>query len=519
MRCLRITCVATFAAMGAAMIVGLGAPGASAAGEAPERVFLQQVNPRSAIVKWRGGEATRVCWAPLPIFLRFQHWPLCRAAVETESGHLEAKIGPLVPDREIHYIIGEPGFDAPIEAAQRFRTPPVANRAPRDGNTHIWLVGDSGTATETQLKPPLGDGVSLTHPGEALAVKDGFLAYNEGREPVDLFVLLGDNAYLDGSDAQWQGAFFDIYPEIMRGAQVVPTIGNHEMGGTLFDLGPFLGLPPGRLITFLGGTSSSSDPLSYDDGDPTTVDAGPPYLDIFTLPADGEQGGVPSGTEQYYSLDYANVHVVSLDSQLSNRDPFQRQAMADWLVADLSANDRDWTIVIFHHPPYSKGENHDSDVEDAEIWMRETFAPIFDAYGVDVVYNGHSHSYERSFYLTGHTGLSTTFDLATHVELNAAGEGASGQGSEAYRQVSPSSGADDKVVYTVAGSSGKADELNPCVPPRTLGCTPPDWLEHPAHFVSFPTKGSVVLDATKRTLTSRFIDEHGDVLDAFTIER
>jgi len=504
-----------------ALLVGtLAAIGSAAAAQAaPERVFLQQVDAHSAIVKWRGGDATQVCWSPVPFFLRVRHWPLCVEGTPTEGGHLEAKIGPLSPDREIHYILGKPGPSAAIDPAQRFRTSPHRNRAPRDGNTHIWIVGDSGTATETQLKPPLGDGVSLTHPGEALAVKQGFLTYNQGKEPVDLFLLLGDSAYLEGTDAQWQGAFFEIYPEIMKGAQVVPTIGNHEMGGTLFDLGPLLGLPPGRLITFLGGTSFSSDPLSWDDGNPATVDAGPPYLDIFTLPADGEQGGVPSGTEQYYSLDYANVHVVSLDSQLSNRDPAQRQAMADWLVADLSANDRDWTVVVFHHPPYSKGENHDSDVEDAEIWMRETFTPIFDDYGVDVVYNGHSHSYERSYYMTGHTGLSTTFDLATHAELDGNGDGASGQGNETYRQVSRSSGADDKVVYTVAGSSGKADELNPCVPPRTLGCTPPDWLQHPAHFVSMPTKGSVVVDASRKELTSRFIDEHGAVLDSFTIRR
>ncbi|MBK7951921.1 MAG: metallophosphoesterase [Deltaproteobacteria bacterium] len=499
----------------AAMMLSSPAAGATE----PERVFLQQVGSHSAIVKWRGGDADRVCWSRASFFLRIAHWPLCVRAVETEGGHKEARLFPLSPDQEFHYIVGRPGRDAVIDPDQRFRTAPVRNRTPRDGNTHIWIVGDSGTATETQLKPPLGDGVSLTHPGEALAVKQGFLTYNQGKEPVDLFLLLGDNAYLDGTDAQWQGAFFDIYPEIMKGAQVVPTIGNHEMGGTLFDLGPLLGIPPGRLITFLGGTSFSSDPLSWDDGNPATVDNGPPYLDIFTLPGEGEQGGVPSGTEQYYSIAYANVHVVSLDSQLSNRDDAQRQAMADWLAADLSANDRDWTVVIFHHPPYSKGENHDSDVEDAEIDMREVFTPIFDDYGVDVVYNGHSHSYERSFYMTGHTGLSPSFDLETHVELDAEGNGASGQGTEIYRQVSAGSGYDDKVVYTVAGSSGKADELNPCVPPRTLGCTPPDWLQHPAHYFSVPLKGSVVLDASRKTLTSRFIDEHGAVIDSFTIRR
>ena len=487
--------------------------------DAPERVFLQRVSPQSALVKWRGGDADQACWATKMSHLRNPNWPQCAAAALGAGGHKEANLVNLAADQGYFYILGEPGPDAATDAAQRFRTPPPNNKPPRDGNTHIWLVGDSGTATEVQLRPPLGDGTTPTHPGEALEVKEGFLLYNEGKEPVDLFLLLGDNAYGEGTDAQWQGAFFEIYPEIMKGAPVVPTIGNHEMGGTDFDLGPIVGLPPGFLITFLGGTSDSSDPLSYDDGDDSTVDNGPPYLEIFSLPTSGESGGVPSGTEQYYSIDYGNVHVVSLDSQLSNRDDAQRQSMADWLVADLSANDRDWTIVIFHHPPYSKGENHDSDQEGAEIDMREVFTPIFDAYGVDVVYSGHSHSYERSYYMTGHTGLSPTFDVATMAELNAAGEGASGQGDEIYSQVSTGSGADDKVVYTVAGSSGKADEFDPCEPGQTLGCTLPDWLEHPAHFVSMPEKGSVVLDATASDLTSRFIDVDGEVLDSFTITR
>lgn len=258
---------------------------------------------------------------------------------------------------------------------------------------------------------------------------------------------------------------------------------------------------------------------SFDDGDDSTIDDGPPYLNVFSLPTAGEVGGVPSGTEQYYSVDQGNVHIVSLDSQLSNRDDTQREAMANWLVADLSANTLDWTIVIFHHPPYTKGENHDSDQEQAEIDMREVFTPIFDAYGVDVVYGGHAHSYERSVYLTGHTGDSTTYDPSVNAELNGMGNPASGQGAETYSQISTGSGADDKVVYTVAGSAGKADEYDPCQPGEVLACTMPDWLEHPAHFFSVAEKGSVVIDASVTELRSRFIDVNGDVQDQFTITR
>lgn len=231
---------------------------------------------------------------------------------------------------------------------------------------------------------------------------------------------------------------------------------------------------------------------------------------------------MPSGTEQYYSTDYGNVHLVSLDGQLSKGDDDQRAAMAEWVTADLSSNRKQWTIVIFHHPPYSKGEKHNSDFEQREIDMREVFTPIFEDYGVDAVYSGHAHSYERSYYLNGHQGLSDTFDPKEHAELNRIGQPATGQGHETYSQVSRDSREDDKVVYTVAGSSGKADELDPCeVDPETgeeplLGCTRSDW-QHPAHYFSIAEKGSVVVDAGRKTLTSRFIDVNGEVVDEFTI--
>ena len=497
----------------------LGGSERSASAADPERLFLQQVGSETAIVKWRG-DSDQVCWAKKLGDLSKETWPRCVAATPTAGGHKEGRITDLAPDQTYFYILGAPGPGAgTIE--QTFTTAPDTNKPPKDGNVHIWLIGDSGTATEVGLF----DGLP-THPGEAEEVKQGFLAYNADKEPVDLFVLLGDNAYLEGTDEQWQGAFFDVYPEVMNKAAVWPTIGNHEMGGTCFDLGPIIPLPF-PLVVFLGGTSNSSDPLSY-DGDSNCVGgvpvpgpdgSGPPYLDIFSLPSAGELGGVPSGTEQYYSMDYGNVHLVSLDAQLSNVDADQREAMRQWLIADLSSNVRDWTIVIFHHPPYSKGENHDSDLEQREIDMRVHFTPVFEDYGVDVVFSGHSHSYERSYYLNGHSGPSNTFDPALHAELDEAGEPATGQGAEEYSQVSVGSGADDKAVYTVAGSSGKVDELDPCLPGQILGCTPPDWLQHPAHFFSIAVKGSVVVDATTTSLTSRFIDANGDVVDSFTINR
>ncbi len=492
----------------------------------PERLLLQQVSPHGAIVKWRGGGATAVCVGREQSDLAQPKRARCVDGIVTEAGHLEARLAGLTPDETYFYSVG--GLAGP---EQVFRTPPDANRPPRDGNTHIWIIGDSGTRTEEG------------HEGEAARVLAGFQAYNRagGAEPVDLFLALGDNAYVAGTDAQWQGAFFDLYPGILKGAFTLPTIGNHEMG---YGAVPLCMVHPGPdcqgVSAPFQGVSTSSDPASYNGtGDLRPDGSGLPYLSIFTLPAAGESGGVPSGTEQYYSVDYGNVHLVSLDSQLSARDPAQRAAMKTWLESDLAANERDWTIVIFHHPPYSKGANHDSDTADGRMgidlpqWdMRNEFTPVFEAHGVDVVYSGHSHSYERSYYLKGLTVTSAQMGpLQDYVELNVAGVPSPGNGDDSYHQLSPTSGnVDDRVVYTVAGSSGKVDDK-----PSRLD-DPAQWLRHPVHLPQpadtlpggcgdgdchhgLAVLGSVVIDASAGSLTARFVDEHGGVLDQFTISR
>ncbi len=496
----------------------------------PERLFLQQVSARSAIVKWRGGDATQACFSTRMKDLDGGDDQTCVDGVKTAGHHLEAQLTGLLPDKTYFYSIG--GMTGPD---QQFRTAPGGNTPPADGNTHILIVGDSGTATETAMLPPLGDGVTLQHAGEAAEVLAGFETYNtaNGNERVDLFLALGDNAYNAGTDAQWQGAFFDVYPGILKGAGVLPTIGNHEMGyagvsGCKAD--PRL---PCEARLVIEGTSTATDPASYDgNGDEIADESGLPYLDIFSLPT-------RSGTEQYYSVDYGNVHIVSLDSQLSARDDTARAAMKQWLISDLAANTRDWTIVIFHHPPFSKGNNHDSDdaqdsafsIDKPQFDMRVEFTPVFEDYGVDVVYSGHSHSYERSYYLHGFRGTSASFDPARHAEINNDRQPALGYGGNTYAQVSPTSGnVDDRVVYTVAGSSGKADSADAHM--RTV--TSEDWLRHRAHVPQpaddacgsaagcrngLALKGSVVLDASASALSAKFVDVKGNVLDQFTITR
>ena len=62
----------------------------------------------------------------------------------------------------------------------------------------------------------------------------------------------------------------------------------------------------------------------------------------------------------------------------------------DWLERELKESDDDWKIAVFHHPLYSSGGRHGSDLK-----LRETLEPLFVRYNVSVTFAGHDHFYER----------------------------------------------------------------------------------------------------------------------------
>jgi hypothetical protein len=337
----------------------------------------------------------------------------------------------LLPDTAYHYTI------APSPQVHRFRTSPAPGQG---GPTRVWVLGDSGTAD-----------------ANARAVRDAFLQHSGERFP-DLWLMLGDNAYPDGTQGQYQSAVFDMYPEMLAGSVLWPTLGNHD-----------------------GHTADSATQSG-------------PYYDIFSLPRQGEAGGVPSGTEAYYSFDHGRIHFICLESYETDRSP--SGAMMTWLREDALSTTADWLIAFWHHPPYSKG-SHDSDRETELIQMREHALPILEEAGVDLVLAGHSHSYERSFLLDGHYGGSATLVPSM---IRDSGDGRE-TGDGAY--LKPEGLASrEGAVYVVAGSSGTISGGR---------------LDHPTMFVSLNALGSLVLDVNGGRLDGFFLDAAGAVRDRFTI--
>jgi phosphodiesterase/alkaline phosphatase D-like protein len=99
----------------------------------------------------------------------------------------------------------------------------------------------------------------------------------------------------------------------------------------------------------------------------------------FTLP----ENGVKGLEESNYFIDYQGVRVVVLNS---NRE---RAAQAAWLDRVLSDNPNKWTVLTFHHPIFSAARERDN----AEL--RALWKPVLDKYRVDLVLQGHDHTYAR----------------------------------------------------------------------------------------------------------------------------
>jgi predicted phosphodiesterase len=89
--------------------------------------------------------------------------------------------------------------------------------------------------------------------------------------------------------------------------------------------------------------------------------------------------------ERFYSFKpKPGIRIFSLDSN------YMDKSQVDWLEKELAASGSDWKIAFFHHPLYSSGGTHGSDVK-----LREQLEPMFLKYGVDAVFSGHEHFYER----------------------------------------------------------------------------------------------------------------------------
>ncbi|KAB7731444.1 T9SS type A sorting domain-containing protein [Rudanella paleaurantiibacter] len=403
--------------------------------------YLQVVTSTGITIRWRTNvpTETRVWYGTTPNSLT--------QSVEDKTPvteHVLSLTG-LSPATRYYYAIGQADTRLAGDAGHTFKTalPPGDTRPFR-----IWSLGDFGDGTPNQM-----------------AVYEQYRKAT-ANQPAELWIWLGDNAYCCGTEEEFQRYVFDVYPEHLRSLPSYATPGNHDY---------------------------ADQNQKFDS----------PYFNIFSFPQTGQAGGVPSGSKMYYSFDYGNVHFVSLDSfgmeggQWALYDPSSPQVR--WLERDLAANKQPWTVVFFHHPPYTRSAR-DSDVEIVLQHLRENLTPILERYNVDIVMSGHSHTYERSYRIRNFQGKANTFNPAVHLAETTTGR------YDGSANSCPILTKGQGTVYVVNGSGG------------ALGGRFAGNPDHPAMAATHRNPGgSMILDVNDNRLDAQFVAADGVVRDRFTI--
>ncbi|GAB2568876.1 metallophosphoesterase [Spirosoma areae] len=397
----------------------------------------------------------------------------------------------LVPNKKYYYVVevaGPPVMQlegsATAASLHYFYTAPLPGTAKK---TRIWALGDFGTNNSRQ------DSVIAS-----------FKAYKQQQaiDYVDLWLWMGDNAYDWGLDEQYRDNVFKKtlngidgrYDWMFRQTPFYAAPGNHDYQNNVLG----------------GGLRYEPHPIHYYD-----------IVNNFTEAPDGG-GGVPSHREEYYSFNYNNIHIVSLDSYGFESGQGTQIFAANgpqvtWLKQDLAAAQVNpainWIIVYWHHAPYTRG-SYNSDTEPELMNIRNNFLPILEQYKVDLVMTGHSHVYERSRLMKGNYGPSVeaptdTFKINVHNPFLAGNAQSSGKYDESanscFYYKSSASTKNEGIIYVVNGAGGRAGA-------QAFGAGFHKAMQH-----SVNEGGSMYVEITGKRLDAKFIAGTGTVKDKFTI--
>lgn len=422
--------------------------------------YLQMGGQSSITIRWRTDMASN---SRVEIGTSFGTYPTVFTDAASTTNHSVAITG-LTADLKYYYRVGSTSAMGAADAEKFFTTLPLSNTTRK---IRIAAFGDCGRNDNS-------------FQSNTLTRYTSYLTAN-GIDAPDAWLLLGDNAYNNGTDPEFTSTFFSVYgSSILKNHKLYPAPGNHD---------------------YAQSSARQNDHVV-------------PYYDIFTLPAAGELGGVSSGTEAYYSFDIGDIHFMALDSYGRENSGTTRiydttGAQAIWVKADLAANTKKWTIAYWHHPPYTKG-SHNSDSETELVRIREDFIRILERNGVDMIVCGHSHDYERSYLLNGYyktnaAGSSLSeldFNINTHTASQSSGRynGIANSCPYVYESGKYRHGS----VYVVAGSSGADGIVQSGYP-------------HNAFPFSQDDGGMLYFEVENNRLDAKFIRRDGVIADQFTI--
>lgn len=346
----------------------------------------------------------------------------------------EITIAGLSPKQKYFYsITGSTGG----ASDKYFVTAPAPGSAP---STRIWVVSDFGQSNTSS-----DNARRLTTIAE-------WQAFNYNDPHADFMLSLGDQSESD-TEAQLQDNYFNQLQGVLKTTPLYTIAGNHE----------------------------------DTDGEVT-------YKATFSVPTQGEAGGYPSGTKDYYSFNYGNIHVVALTVENSVSISGDQKT---WLQNDLANNKSDWLIAFMHRPMHSAGY-HPTDGSSTSLAQKANWLPLLEAAGVDLILAGHNHVYERSYMLDNLTGNSTSITAANKIDTALGRIGA----DHAY-QKEPGKPHQGEIFITCQGG-GTAND------PKYL---PVPFSFTPVVFKQASDEGSLVIDVNgSNRMDVKFVCDQPDLI-------
>jgi acid phosphatase type 7 len=311
----------------------------------------------------------------------------------------------------------------------------------------------------------------------------------------DLALNTGDNVYTNGAEGSYRDYWFPVWNSDIdsneKGAPFIRSIpfyivvGNHDIGANGVSVNMLGGDGGGR---FTGNTDGGDalayfnnyyfplngptgvDPQSTYNGDAATPNgmffsfkgtnySSPAAIDAYkasTLADSGKGAKQQIDHESNYSFDYGGAHFVFLDDNPHLFDgvldgpaiyqapqltfPAYPSVLRDWLIHDLDASAQPWKFVVFHQPAFSSGN---ATVRNNQM---RAAAKFLEDHGVNMVFNGHEHNYQRTFPIRANgnvaAGPSPSGPAAVSIDTSFDG----------VTQTVP-----DGVLYIVEGAGGNRD--------------------------------------------------------------
>lgn len=217
------------------------------------------------------------------------------------------------------------------------------------------LVSDVFTF-QTAVKPETPFAFAVISDTQGNPTVSGELAKHAWGQRPSFLLHPGDLVSTGGDDSHWTEHFFPGMRPLINYVPFYPVLGNHEQNARN-------------------------------------------YFDYVSLP----------NPEFYYEFQFGNARFFMIDS---NRDIAPNSEQFKWLDQALAKSQATWKIVCHHHPPYSSDENDYGDLWKTNESTRgdlrvRKLVPLYEKHQVDIVWNGHIHSYERTWPVKGNKAVES----------------------------------------------------------------------------------------------------------------